>query len=121
MITKLQQSEGPVLGVEITGKVSLEEEKAWIAQFDGLIEQHGKVSALVVLGEEASWGIEAGLEDLKWLMTHLKQLNRIAVVSHSTVWKWLIAIDSPFAQLVGINEKHFEPSQIEAAWAWVKK
>ncbi|UCE88394.1 MAG: STAS/SEC14 domain-containing protein [Pseudomonadota bacterium] len=120
MIRELPESEGNVLGFEITSKVSLDEEKEWIGKFDKAIEDNGKVSALVVLGEDASWGVKAGLEDLKWVMKHMKQLDKIAVVSDSNVWKWLVALDSPFAKLVGISEKHFEPSELDDAWTWVK-
>ena len=76
---------------------------------------------MIVLGEQASWGIEAGLEDLKWVMKNMKQLNKIAVVSESNVWKWLVALDSPFAKLAGISEKHFEPSKLADAWTWIKE
>lgn len=121
MINELPESEGSVLGVEITSKVTLEEEKEWVERFDKAIEEHGEVSALVVLGEDAGFGIKAGIEDLKWILKNLKKLNKIAVVSESKVWKWLIALDSPFASLVGISEKHFEPSEIAGAWSWVKE
>jgi len=121
MINKLPESEGPVLGFEVTGKVSLDEENAWIKKIEKEIEQYGKVSVLVVLGEQASWGVEAGLKDLKWIMTHLKQVHKVAIVSESKVWKWLITLDSPFAKLVGISEKHFELSEMADAWKWVKE
>jgi len=120
MITKLPESEGHVLGVEITGKVTLDEEKQLLGIIDGLVAEHGKVSALVVLGEKAGWGIEAGIEDLKWIMTHMKRIDRIAIVSDSKVWKWLVNLDSPFAKLVGIGEKHFKPAELAEAWAWIK-
>ncbi len=121
MIKELPQSENSVLGFEITGKVSEEEERRWIARFDDAVEEHGKVSALVVLGDGASWGIKAGFEVLKWLMTHLSKLHKIAIVSDSAVWKWLVNVDSPFAKIMGIGEKHFEHSRIDEAWAWLKK
>ncbi len=54
MIKELPESEGSVLGVEITSKVSLEEEKEWIERFEKVIKKRGKISALVVLGEQAS-------------------------------------------------------------------
>jgi len=114
MINELPQSEGAVLGFEITSKVTLEEEKEWISRINDAIEKHGKLSALVILGEEAGWGIKAGIEDLKWIMTHMKSIDRIAIVSDSKVWKWLITIDAQFAKMVGIGEKHFETSEIEA-------
>ena len=40
MIKELPESEGSVLGFEITGKVTLEEEKEWIRKFDDAIEKH---------------------------------------------------------------------------------
>lgn len=121
MIKELPESEGSVLGFEITSKVSLEEEKEWIEIIDKAAEQHGKVNVVVVLGEEASWGVKAGIEDIKWILKNMKKLNKIALVSERKVWKWLVAMDSPFASLVGISEKHFEPSEIADAWSWVKE
>ena len=120
MITELPQSEGSVLGIEIAGKVSVEEREKWIAIFDAALEEHEKISALFVLGEQASWGVEAGFDDIKWILTHLNRIHRIAFVTDSKTWQWLIAIDSPFAKMAGIGEKHFESSEIEAAWAFVK-
>lgn len=121
MIRELPESEGSVIGFEITSKVSFEEEKEWIEKIEKAVEEHGKVSVLAVLGEGASWGVKAGIEDLKWVLKNMKKLNKIAIVSESNVWKWLIALDSPFASLVGISEKHFEPSEIADAWSWVKE
>jgi hypothetical protein len=120
MIKELPKSAGAALGFEITGKVTLEEEKEWIARFDAAIAEHGQVSGLVVLGEKAGWGVKAGLEDLKWLMTHMKKLHKIAIVSDSQLWKWLITVDAQFAKLMHIGEKHFETSQLAEAWAWLK-
>ena len=120
MIKELPESEGSVLGFEITGKVTLEEEKEWIDKFNDAIEKHGKVSSLIILGDEASWGVKAGIEDLKWVVTHMKSLHKLALVSDSKVWKWLVSVDSPFAKMVGIGEKHFESSDIDDAWLWVK-
>ena len=121
MINELLESEGSVIGFEITGKVSLEEEKEWIEKIEKAFGKHGKVSVLVVLGEEASWGVKAGLEDLKWIMMNMKKLNKIAVISGSEIWKWLVALDSPFAKMVGIGEKHYDPSEIADAWKWIKE
>ena len=121
MIKELSKSEGSALGFENTGKVSLEEEKELIDKLNNAIETYGKVSVLVVFGEQASWGVKSGIEDLKWIMTHIKQLNKMAVVSESNVWKWLVALGSPFTKLVGISEKHFEPSKMADAWSWIKE
>lgn len=98
----------------------LEEEKAWISKFDERIKQHEKINVMVILGDNTSWGTKAGYEDIKWIIKNFKKFNKIACVTDSTVWKWLIKIDSQFAKLVGIGEKHFEPSEAKEAWEWVR-
>ena len=50
MIKELPQSEASVIGIEINSKVSVEDQKIWAEKFDKAIEDHGKVSMLVVFG-----------------------------------------------------------------------
>lgn len=121
MIKELPESNGPILGFEISGKVTLEEEEAWIRKFEAAIAEHGKVSVVAVLNEGAGWGIQAGLADIKFCLSHMKSLNKIAIVTDSSVWKWLIKADAQFAKLVNIGEKHFETAQLADAWAWVRE
>ena len=121
MIEKLPESEGSVLGVKIIGKVSLEMEKEWISKVEKVIEEHGKVRILVFLDEHARWGLKAGIEDLKWLLTHMKEIKKIAIVADSNFWKWYVALDSPFGKIVGIEEKYFKPTEIATAWKWLKE
>lgn len=121
MIRELPEGRGAVLGFEITGKVSLEEEKRWIERIEGAIEEYGRISTLVVLGDEARWGIKAGLEDLRWITKHAKQMDKIALVSDRKIWKWLVALDSPLAKIADIKEKHFQPDKIEEAWKWIRE
>lgn len=121
MIRELPESGGAILGFEITGRVSLEEEKRWIERIEEAVKEHGRVSTLVVLSDEAGWGIRSGMEDLRWLTTHMKKLDRIALVSDRKIWKWLVALDSPFARIAGIREKHFQPEEIEEAWKWIRE
>lgn len=119
MIKQLPQSNRNNLAYEITGKVTVEDEKAWITDLDILADKFGKFNVMIVLGENASWGMEAGIADIKWIMKHMDKFNKIAIVADSSVWKWLIKVDSFFAQFVGIDEKFFEVKDTEKAWEWV--
>lgn len=121
MIKELPESKDNVLGFEISGKVSMDQEKEWEAKLENALEQYKEINVLVVLQEKASWGVKSGIEDLKWILQHMKRFNKIAIVSDSSVWKWLIAVDSQFAKMVGISEKHFEIAQMDEAWAWIKE
>ena len=121
MIKELDGSEGLILAVQISGKVSLEQEKELISKADRIVQEHGKIRVLAVLDDGARWGVKAGIEDLKWAVSHMKNIDRFAVVSSSTVWKWLITIDGFFAGMLGIGEKHFQTSEIETAWEWIRE
>ncbi len=120
MIIELPQSEADILGFEITDTVTLEEQLEWITRIENALRQHEKINILVVLNDGVSWGLDAGIEDIKWVMRHMSSIRKIAFVSSSRVWKWLVSIDSFFASMVGIQEKHFDNAELAAAWEWVK-
>jgi len=121
MITELPRSKDNNLAFEINGKVSLEDEKSWIARLDVIADTYEKFNVMIVLGENASWGMEAGVADIKWISQHMDKFNKIAIVADSDVWKWLIKVDSFFANFIGIKELYFNMSNIDEAWEWVKK
>ncbi len=120
MIKELRESEDHVLGIKITGKISLEIEREWIARCDKIIKEHGRINLLVFFDEHARWGIKAGIEDLKWALTHMKAIKKVAIVSDNAFWKWYVTLDRPFGKMVGIEEKYFELAEIANAWKWIK-
>jgi len=121
MIIKLPKSEGSVLGMKISGRVTLEMEKEWIKNVEEVIKEHGKIDCLVELDKDASWNLDAGIEDFKWLMTHMKEMDKIAIVSDNKFWKWYVGLDRPFAKMFDIDEKYFKPDDIDSAWKWLKE
>lgn len=121
MIKELSRSYENNLAFEINGKVSPEDEKSWISRLDVITDEYEKFNVMIVLAENASWGMDAGLEDIKWIMKHMDKFNKIAIVADSDVWKWLIKVDSFFAKFIGINELYFNMANLDAAWDWVQK
>ncbi|MEX0963485.1 MAG: STAS/SEC14 domain-containing protein [Pseudohongiellaceae bacterium] len=120
MIVELAESEANHFGFEITSKVTLEEQHQWIVKIESALNQYDELNILLVLNEGASWGVDAGIEDIKWVLRHMKSIRKIAIVSSSKVWKWLVSIDSFFASMVGIQEKHFDLAELSVAWDWIK-
>ena len=116
----LPRSEGAVLGIKVSGKLTLEQEKELIERTEELLKTHEKISFLVVLGEHVGASFEAAAADMKWLMTHLNKIGRLAIVSDSKLLAALVAVDATFAKLMSIEEKHFDQAQIDDAWAWIK-
>jgi len=120
MIIKLPASEGRYLGYEVSGTIGPDQERLWIADMEAALEMHAKVCVLLVLDPGAGWGVRAGIGDIKWVLTHMSKLDKIAIVTDEKVWQWLVNIDSQFAKLVGIGEKHFHTGEIDQAWKWLK-
>ena len=121
MITLLPQGEGATIGIQVNGRIDKAEEEKWIVIFDKLIKEHQTINVLVLLNGKIDIGIDVAYEDLKWTMDHMSNMNKLAFVSSSRVLKWLVAIDSPFAKLVGIDEKYFTSDELQDAWDWVKQ
>ena len=120
MIRQLPETHGNNLAFEVTGEVTLEDELAWIKSLDEITEKYDKFNVMVILGENARWGIDSGIADIKWIAKHVDKFNRIAIVADSAVWKWLIKVDSFFAKFVGVNEKYFDVKDAKEAWEWVQ-
>jgi hypothetical protein len=120
MYTILPRSQGPVLGVEISGKIDISQERELIAKAEDLIEEHHKISVLVVLGDHAGVSFEAAAADIKWVLANMQHLDKIAIVTDSRLLATLVAIDARFARMVGIAEKHFARDEIETAWHWIE-
>ncbi|MCX2977671.1 STAS/SEC14 domain-containing protein [Candidatus Marimicrobium litorale] len=120
MIKELPESTNESLGFEISGKVSLEEGQKWIQRIEVALQTQKTLNVLVVLDDGVSWGVEAGIEDIKWVMAHMERISKFAIISSSRVWKWLVAIDGFFASMVGIEEKHFDIDDLPTAWDWIR-
>ena len=119
MIEKLPQSNGKNLAFEVSGKINIEEERIWIESLNETLIEYKKCNIMVILGENTSWGMEAGLADIRWISKHMDNFEKIAIVAESHVWKWLIKVDSFFAKFVGIDEKYFDKKETDNAWKWV--
>ena len=117
----LPRSAGPVLGIEVSGKLDIDQERELIAKAEDLLKSHDKLSFLVVLGGHVGASFEAAAADIKWLLTHLNKISRLAIVTDSKLLAALIATDATFAKLMSIEEKHFDKDQIDAAWDWIER
>lgn len=120
MIKKLEQSTGRYLGFSVVGKACLAEEQTWNLTIEEAIKTHDKVCILVNLSEDVHWGVDAAWQDIKWIFAHIRHFDKIAIVSSSQTWHWLITIDSFFASLMSIEEKHFQTNELDKAWHWLK-
>lgn len=112
-------SDGKVIEVTINGKLTETDYDRFIPQTQRLIEQHGKISMIIVLGDFRGWELRALWEDLKFDYRHFSDIERLAVVGEGAWDKILSSLAEPFT---AAQIKYFDHAALQAArqWAGVK-
>src|SRR5918999_6488585 len=113
MIRRLDVSSGNVLGWEVTGKVTEEEEvRALSEEFKAAIAEHGKVRVLVRMHQIPRMGLGAWVEDFK-LTPYAKDVERYAIVSDSNLFEWTSKIAEAF---IGGGGRGVGDLRFEGGW-----
>ncbi len=125
MFQVLEESEGNVLGVEISGEYTKEDVEELKKIFEGKIaEGHDRVNILFKI-DNLNLGkihVNAFIDDSMYALKHLDQLRHIAVVGDSKLEKVLVELDN---KLFGkkkqeLIEKYFDVADIDKAWEFVR-
>lgn len=113
----LIREDDDMVRLEVTGKVTQEDYEHVIPQLDEVIGEKGRIRALVHVHELEGAEPKALLTDLKWDWQNRDKVDRLAVVSDSTLVDWS-------TRLVGLlysgEAKTFAPDEQEAARYWLK-
>ena len=115
----LAESEGNVLGVRGREKLTAEDyEMVWIPRILELIEAHGSVRLLLVLGSDfEGWEAGAAWDDAKFGFQYQDKCEKIAVVGGPKWVEWGTRLVGHF--LKG-EVKTFDEADLTAAWDWIK-
>jgi len=119
MVERIPPSEGPFLGLHITGDVDRSETMALVRSIEKRFTRHGPVRLLVAY--DAPPGLISA-EDLYDNMRFAKiasdKLARMAVIGKHPWDDTWIAL---FGLFGGINARYFDRSEIEEALAWLSE
>lgn len=119
MFELLAPSEASVFGVKVTGKLSLDDEQTMLRLLNAGISEYGKIRLLVDINEYAGASLQVLWEDIKWMASHINAVERLAIVVDSEAMAWLVRQDARIARQVGVEEKHFNVAETDAAWSWL--
>jgi len=119
MIEVLPESQGTILGIRATGKLTDQDyREGLIPRLEGMIRDQGKVRFLCHLDQEfAGWEMGAMWDDAKFFLSHKDDLEKLAVVGGP---KWVEVTTKLFAPFMGGELKIFPEDQLPAAWEWIK-
>ena len=112
----LERSKGNVFGFEVGGKITEDEVKEAAVMMEAAIKEYGKVSWLVVWKTTHYASLKAMYEDTSWLLEHVKDFERMAIVGDKKWEEMLVKADS-----LVFGEKYFDISQLEDAWKYVEQ
>jgi len=102
----------------VDGKVTRQDFEDIAGRMEKLIEEHGRVRLLEEIRSFGGFELSVLWDDMKFAFGHLKDFERVAVVTD----KGWIKNWSKFGNIfIKADVRVFEPSQIEDARAWLRK
>jgi hypothetical protein len=120
MIELLQETQGNTLVVKATAKLTAKDyEEVFIPKLKELIQNHGKVRAVIYLDDNfEGWELGAMWDDAKFGIHHMNDFDKIAIVSSKKWIEWASKIGS---HLMKGQLKPFDGSQLQEALVWIKE
>jgi hypothetical protein len=110
-------SQGRLLEVRVTGKLTKEAYQKLVPAVDAQIKQHGKLHILFVMRDFHGWTADAMWEDLKFDLKHWKDIERLALVGDKKWEKGMAIFCKPFTKA---RIRYFDMAQLEEAHQWLE-
>jgi 2,5-diketo-D-gluconate reductase B len=117
MIRILEGTDERHVGVLVDGRVGADDVRTLTSLLEESIERHGAVSVLVQLESLGRIEPRAFLEDLKFTLSHLRDVPRVAVVGRPL---WLRAYARVMDTVMPFDVRVFDPADLGAAWDWLR-
>ena len=119
MIEVLPESQGKVMGIKASGKVTAKDyEEVLIPRLEAVLQEHGTVCFLYLIDEDFQ-GFELGAmwDDAKAGLKHRKAFEKVALVGAA---QWMEVGMTLFAPLMKGELKNFPRRELATAWEWLK-
>ncbi len=118
MFEMLAESEGKMIGVRATGRLTDADYKEFLPKLEEIIGRHGRVRLLLDLEGFEGWEPYAAWDDFTFGMTHWNHFERIALVGEK---KWEELAAKVMNLLMRGEARFFATAEMAAAWAWIKE
>ena len=109
-------SDGNLLHVKVTGKLTTEDYEALAPVVDKQIQEHGKIRAIFEMNDFHGWTAGALWEDLKFDFKHWKDFERLAMVGEKKWEAGMAAFCKPFTSA---KIQYFDHDKLDEAKAWI--
>lgn len=119
MMRILPRSQGKVLGVLCSEKITLNDyKKTLIPALNRIIAEHGKVRILFDFSDDFSgYELKAMMEDARYSFKHFKKFEKFAAIN-SPLWiRPMVSILDSFTKC---RSRAFHKSARDEAWGWIE-
>lgn len=119
MIQIIEPTYGNLIATRASGKLTREDYEKVLPALEKLEAKYSKIRWFFEMAPDFDgWSIEAAAKDLKFDLSHAKQLEKVAMVGDKKWEEWLTKLMKPFTTA---EVKFFESSKIEEAQIWIIK
>jgi hypothetical protein len=117
MATKLTVTDGgKVLEIQVTGKLTHEDYRQFVPEFERLIQENGKIRLLFEMIDFHGWEFAALWDDIKLDAKHFAHIERLAMVGDKAWEKGMSVFCRPFTTA---KIRYFDHASIADARTWV--
>ena len=118
MIRQMPVQEENIVAFRLSGRLTHADYQEFLPRVEQLIEESGRISVLLELVDFHGWDLAAAWDDFRLGMKHAQDFERIAIVGHGTLQRWMALMAKPFTSA---QVSFFEEEQIGDAWDWLRE
>jgi hypothetical protein len=116
MAITLNASNGTVLEVQVTGKLTHQDYQQFAPRFEEMLKAHGKLRVLFEMVDFHGWEVAALWDDIKFDVKHYSDIERLAMVGDKKWEKGMSVFCRPFTTA---KIRYFDSAALAEARAWL--
>jgi SpoIIAA-like len=116
MLSYKEHDNAQAVEILVKGRVSTEEFDRIATKLEAFIQRHGQVRVLEIIKDFEGMDAVAFWHDIKFSLRHVKDFNRVAIVSNPDTHHLWSSIVAPF---MSCAVQHFAPGDEETARDWL--
>jgi hypothetical protein len=111
------RSQGRVIALRATGKISGDELEPVLERLERTIAEHGKVRLLVHVENLGTFSPGAFKDDVRFSLEHAGDVERVAVVADGILFGTYVKAAAKF---VPGEVRRFKTKELDEAWRWIE-
>jgi SpoIIAA-like len=113
-----KEDSGKVLVIHVSGKLVKADYADFVAEFERLLKEQGKLRVLFDMAGFQGWDAGAAWEDLKFDMKHFSDISRLAMIGDKQWQQGMAIFFKPFTKAV---TRYFDRANSAEARKWLSE